>query len=564
MKIIDALVEQKTIVFQIDENLTVDSYSSNIAPLFEGDYKIGMSFKSVLEELFLTDIFSNANYYANLLTQVSNIFITKQGFSDKAIVINDLNHNLYYTISLSVNLIHREKDYALVTFNKFDKNDKLDLLYSDSLKAYTKHFSIFKELNNVGRFMIDLSVDINKIYADERFAKLLDIPVNIDNTYYISRDKNQFKGDNVIVRDLDFFKRTDLLLSGELDTLKEEWYHNEKWINVDIEVIKRNKNGEAEFIGGVIYDITSTRIQNEKAQRTIVYELAINIGGVGIFFYDVDKNGIRYFEANEIYADLLGLDPCENGLYDSEDFHKALMGIETEIQDDSDVKESFEKLLSGDIEGTDNQVLKFENLKTKKIIYAISSSRIEERYDNGDPRKIGGVIIDVTERINREKHQIEFASIDPLTKLSNNHKLDKDMLLRGNGVGMFFDIDDFKKFNDNYGHAVGDKVLCEFANSLKKTAMSFSNVYSYRLHGDEFFVFADGYDQDFPKVFQEKLLKQIENSLEKFEEGFEIESSMGYAMYQKGNDVDEFMKESDYAMYETKITKKKQKKPSFR
>ncbi|MEP1445911.1 MAG: sensor domain-containing diguanylate cyclase [Paraglaciecola sp.] len=70
--------------------------------------------------------------------------------------------------------------------------------------------------------------------------------------------------------------------------------------------------------------------------------------------------------------------------------------------------------------------------------------------------------------------QAEFASkyqIDPLTQLPNRAYLAwcfKQLKKEKQSVcAIIVDIDHFKLINDTYGHAVGDVILCEFANLLK-------------------------------------------------------------------------------------------------
>lgn len=55
----------------------------------------------------------------------------------------------------------------------------------------------------------------------------------------------------------------------------------------------------------------------------------------------------------------------------------------------------------------------------------------------------------------------------------------------GEGIGIVVaDIDKFKSINDNYNHAVGDKVIQHFAGTLK-TYLS-ENDYLFRSGGEEF------------------------------------------------------------------------------
>lgn len=77
--------------------------------------------------------------------------------------------------------------------------------------------------------------------------------------------------------------------------------------------------------------------------------------------------------------------------------------------------------------------------------------------------------------------------LDGLTGLLNqNSYLNKTDALSQNGTLIVFDIDDFKKINDNYGHLIGDQCLKEIAASIKKAYSK--DGFCYRIDGDEFCV----------------------------------------------------------------------------
>ncbi len=76
---------------------------------------------------------------------------------------------------------------------------------------------------------------------------------------------------------------------------------------------------------------------------------------------------------------------------------------------------------------------------------------------------------------------------DELTGLKNRYalKLDMNEYVGKKLLVMLVDVDDFKHFNDTYGHKVGDEVLKQFATSMEHC---FSSRNSFRYGGDEFVI----------------------------------------------------------------------------
>lgn len=77
--------------------------------------------------------------------------------------------------------------------------------------------------------------------------------------------------------------------------------------------------------------------------------------------------------------------------------------------------------------------------------------------------------------------------VDGLTELGNRWGYE-DRLQRTHGQGaiLYFDVDNFKKINDTYGHAVGDQCLCTVARCLRDVYGLSGRI--YRIGGDEFCV----------------------------------------------------------------------------
>ena len=129
-----------------------------------------------------------------------------------------------------------------------------------------------------------------------------------------------------------------------------------------------------------------------------------------------------------------------------------------------------------------------------------------------EPGFCGSLVLDVTDQVlmerelerKRARYELE-AKQDSLTGLLNVRAGRREIkrLLAGRHPGSYammfvFDLDDFKRINDTYGHAAGDRVLVGFARVLDETFRQGDVI--YRLGGDEFAVFADGFADPAPAV----------------------------------------------------------------
>ncbi len=129
---------------------------------------------------------------------------------------------------------------------------------------------------------------------------------------------------------------------------------------------------------------------------------------------------------------------------------------------------------------------------------------------------LGVNLLTLSDRVNSvEEFQYmrEKAEFDHLTSIMNRGSGEKAVvsLLNKNQLGSFLilDIDNFKIFNDTYGHELGDEVL-------KKVAQELSNLFDSkdivcRMGGDEFVVFSLQYTNQ----------KTLENAIHKLQKKLE-------------------------------------------
>lgn len=103
-----------------------------------------------------------------------------------------------------------------------------------------------------------------------------------------------------------------------------------------------------------------------------------------------------------------------------------------------------------------------------------------------------GILIDITERKRLERRLLEMGMRDPLTGAFNRRYLGAfEAAGRGRSWAcIVLDVDDFKGYNDRYGHERGDQVLVRMARFLGSLCRAEDAV--VRLGGDEFVVLFAG------------------------------------------------------------------------
>lgn len=115
---------------------------------------------------------------------------------------------------------------------------------------------------------------------------------------------------------------------------------------------------------------------------------------------------------------------------------------------------------------------------------------------------------------------------------------------------MLFDLDRFKRINDEYGHEEGDRALCRVA-ALVERAKRDTDFFG-RWGGEEFLLVAPDVDSDQCQAAAERLRKLIAEGSE--EAGSRVTASFGIATYHFGDDVASLVKRADEALMVAKET----------
>ncbi|MEH6825109.1 MAG: diguanylate cyclase [Motiliproteus sp.] len=172
---------------------------------------------------------------------------------------------------------------------------------------------------------------------------------------------------------------------------------------------------------------------------------------------------------------------------------------------------------------------------------------------------IGSTILlrDITAEKNLESQLRELSTTDGLTKLFNRRHLDDSLVLELKRARRYkmdlsilmFDVDHFKRFNDEHGHDQGDRVLQALAQVMRDAVREVD--IPCRYGGEEFLIILTNTPPGGAQTIAERLR---ENVAETLIDGLSVTISIGVASF-PARDVeasDKFIELADAALYRAK------------
>lgn len=194
------------------------------------------------------------------------------------------------------------------------------------------------------------------------------------------------------------------------------------------------------------------------------------------------------------------------------------------------------------------------------------------QYDaDGKPVFLSGIVFDITskkelqqELEDKNRDLEKLSTMDGLTKINNYRGLLEH--LKATMVDatrskqpfsiILFDIDDFKKINDQYGHLIGDEVLCGVATILNQSVRG--NDVVGRYGGEEFMAVLPSALEDKAVQIANRILQAIEKH--QFSHNIHITVSGGVATF-NDEDLYSLIERADKRLYQAKQNGKNQIKP---
>jgi len=168
---------------------------------------------------------------------------------------------------------------------------------------------------------------------------------------------------------------------------------------------------------------------------------------------------------------------------------------------------------------------------------------------------------EIEQRNRAEKELVLMATTDPLTNISNrrafysaaNKELHRAERYQKSCCLVLLDIDNFKKVNDEYGHAAGDSTLIKFVQ-ICQAELRESDLIG-RIGGDEFAIFLPETDKQSAIEITERLREAIAKSQVKTQsKEFSFTTSIGAICVEEALNVtlESFMNRTDQALYRAK------------
>lgn len=163
----------------------------------------------------------------------------------------------------------------------------------------------------------------------------------------------------------------------------------------------------------------------------------------------------------------------------------------------------------------------------------------------------------MNEKLRRQNEELErLSTSDALTGLHNrrfltqrlSEELSRAYRQKTSFTVLMADVDEFKKYNDTYGHPAGDEVLKKVANILRNSTRAMDSTARYG--GEEFAVLLN--DTTGKEAFEvaERIRTQVES--QEFT-GRKITISIGMAEFpEDGYTADAVISSADEALYEAK------------
>lgn len=292
------------------------------------------------------------------------------------------------------------------------------------------------------------------------------------------------------------------------------------------------------------------KMEDTEVRYSALMEITDNI----VFEIDIDEDEVYMSSSfNSKYSFRPRTDKIEDSFFCNARVHK---------DDKERYNEDIKRLMSN--ENTRGIIQGEYRIKNIYGDFAWVLIRAHKIFDDstGMISKVVGAILDIDREKRSEMKLLQRATYDNLTRLFNREsftaacqqEFSMSSMRKSMCAVLFLDLDDFKGFNDNYGHACGDEVLKFVADTLKEVVSE--GGFAGRIGGDEFVAcFKDVKYVSQPGEAAKEIISLLAAGFDEVTTGkhFSINCSIGIAFYpDNGLSCNEVLQSADDAMYTVK------------
>ncbi|MDB2562865.1 diguanylate cyclase [Sulfurimonas sp.] len=301
-----------------------------------------------------------------------------------------------------------------------------------------------------------------------------------------------------------------------------------KWV-IDHTMIQRDTDDNITHYIGYISDITELKTQQQ------LLDDILNSSNNPIFLTDFKDVLLSNYKFKEVVNQPLNNDIINLFVHVDGYLHKDLLRE----------NEDFVSLISRT--APENRIVSLIDKHLEAKAFQISVSKIDK------DSKYLVTLSDITAM--QEQHLVmsKKAYIDGLTQVYNRNKFNELFEFEFAYAKRYehplsisiLDIDDFKNFNDTYGHLIGDEVLITMAQTVNINVRD-TDIFA-RWGGEEFVILFKNTSADIAKQVAQKLKLKIQEN--KHEEAGVITASFGVTEYKSGDTIESIFQRCDEALY---------------
>jgi diguanylate cyclase (GGDEF)-like protein len=324
------------------------------------------------------------------------------------------------------------------------------------------------------------------------------------------------------------------------------------WIQGSGGITQRGANREVVKLSGTHQDITTRKLLEFDRQKSMVYLSTLFEKNPNIIIVSDGRDLIKVNDAFlNFFSEYDSLEAFKEEHHCISDFFVHQEGDEFVTGQSGEWME--------DVLASSEPVVKIR-YRQKEYCFSVYAKKVYEQ----ESVSVMVTFNNITEMYRLKKRFEELSILDELTKVHNRRHFNTIFLEEVNRsirqhhsfCLAILDIDNFKRYNDHYGHDAGDDVLVRFSSEVCKMTQR-SNEFFFRLGGEEFGLIFSNVTKEEALEYAQMITRSVEALGIDHEENlpwkkFTISIGVAFIDPEGRHDLKEIYKAADEALYRAK------------